>query len=468
MIEININNWTAKLTGDRAILETLYEELSFKHPQAYYIKQRITRNWDGVVYPLTKSGTISVGMLSKVETMLTEMGVDVEITDHRVIPEVEEVPSVIGGATLRGYQRVALGNIAFNKVLGVSHPRGIVAAGVGAGKTLMMFGCYQMFGKLPTIILVNNTALFNQIKDDLKKAFPNEYGFLKGKEYRPGSITVVMTQTAIKRINDMDRFFKGIRVLLVDEADDQVNDSLRKVIKACPYAPIRLGFTGTSFVRDLVKDQLRNYQLEAMFGSELYSINTEELSKEGYTTSTQVKIIPGDIAMGSFSYNEEVSRVTSSDRTKKIILRRIKYNLKHDRKYIMIYNRFIPVAEEIAEFLARELPHLSVGVLDHKKYKDNPETLERFRKGDIQILVNTLFLKRGINLPKVRVIINNACGDYPSTTLQVLGRGVRLDSDKPLFYFEDIFHEGAYVSSHNKSRLKAYKKYGYPITDFRD
>jgi superfamily II DNA or RNA helicase len=471
MVRIEINNVSAKLKGDKSILNSLYESLAFKHPDAFHIRKHISRAWDGMVYPLSKSGVIHIGLLQKVENLLSELTDTVEVVDYRKIPESLPIKSTIGEKIkFRPYQIQALSSVINNQVFGSQHPRGVVAAAVGAGKTIIVMGAFETYAKVKSLVLLNNTPLYNQWVKDLKEVFPGEAGYIKGKDFKDGSIIVAMVQSARNRVDTLSSLFKSFRAVYVDEADNMVNDSTRLVLKACPNAVIRVGFTGTAFVRDLKKDKVRNIELEKMFGPALYSINSEELAEKGFSTKTLIKILPGpSIRLPAGNYASEVTGLTSSEKTLQAIYLRVLYNMGQGRNHIMIYNRFIPVAEKLYGYLRKRLPpHITLGLLDHKRYKDNPQILEDFKNGKINILVNTLFLQRGLNLPLVKVIINNSGGDYPATPLQILGRGVRLHENKDLFIFEDIFHIGGYMTNHNKSRLKAYKDFEYQIEDLRE
>ncbi len=468
MIRITINNHTAKVTGDTSILNKVYQDLAFKHPDAYHIRKHMRGDWDGMVYPLTKHGVISNGLLTQLEDTLVKYVAEMEVVDNRIYPDYRIVTSV-GPLILRPYQVESLEAVKNYEAFQTFNPRGIIAASVGAGKTLIALGIYEGFGRPQTLILVNNTPLYDQWKKDLEQLYPDTYGFMKGKTHKVGNPTIAMAQTSRNRVKDLKNYFNKISMLLVDEADVMVNDTLKTILKACPGSIMRYGFTGTAFTRKLKKDALRNHELEKTFGPAIYEINSEELSDLGFSTKTQIKIIGNPIPHKAATYIDEVYAVSGCTPTFELIRQRLEFNWRKGHRSMMVYNRFIKVAEDLYQYLKDNLnPEISLGLLDHTRYKKDPTALEDFKVGKVNVMVNTLFLQRGLNLPKVSLIINNAGGDYPATPLQILGRGVRLSQGKEIFIFEDLFYNAHYSRHHEKSRLNAYKDFGYTLIDLTE
>jgi len=467
MVKIILNNLKVKLEGDTIILKKLYEYLAYKHPNSFFMMQKLNYNWDGMVYPLNKKGVMSTGLLPKAWEFMANFTDDYEVIDNRDIPEYENIPTKVGDLVLRDYQVEAIRAIVTNNLYGIPWPRGFIFAGMAAGKTAIMFGLHIAYGYKKTLILVDNSKLFDQLKDDLFKVFPS-YGYMQGKNIKWGNIMVCMVQTLHNRLTEFYKELTDFELLLVDEADLSTNNTYVEVFKALSHIAVRVGFSGTIFLREHKKDIVRNTTLRENFGEIIYSITGKELEDQGFTTKAIIKLIPGISAKQRYAnFNEEFIEILEKDKDRlEILLDRVLYNLNTGKYPIMIFTRFISQTETVYNYLKVNLPKKVKIAFLHHKIVDNT-VLEDFKNGKTHILVCSLFLKRGINLPLVKVIINNSAGEFYSNPLQILGRGVRLSHTKTKFFFEDILDEGRYLSRHSKQRISHYKKQGYKIIDLR-
>ena len=467
MVRIIINNIKVKLTGDISILNKLYEYLSFKHPNSFFMMKKVKYSWDGMVHPLNKNGIMSTGLLPKAWEFMAQFTDDYEVVDNRDIPEYETIPTTVGKLELRPYQVEAIRAVVTNNIYGIPWPRGFVFAGMAAGKTAIMFGLHIAYGYKKTLILVDNSKLFDQIKEDLYNTF-NDYGYMRGTQVKWGAIMVCMVQTLHNRLVDYHIELNDFEILLVDEADLAANDTYNSVFKDLSHISVKVGFSGTIFLRESKKDMVRNTTLRSSFGEIISSITSKELEDQGFTTKAIIKLLPGLTPKKKFlTFNEEFVGLLEEDPDRlELLLKRVEYNLRTKKHPIMVFTRFISQTETVYKFLRRKLPKKYRIAYLHHKVTDNT-ILQRFKLGNTHILVCSLFLKRGINLPLVKVIINNSAGEFYSNPLQIMGRGVRLSNTKTKFYFEDFMDGGKYLERHSKQRVSHYKKQGHKIIDLR-
>ena len=116
----------------------LYDEMSVRHPNAFYLRRTI-KNWDGMVHFVSKYGRFKIGLLPRVYKKLKEYGLKVEIIDQRrgiTIPK--KVVTQVGKYKLRPEQVDALNAITGYKVGGVPFQVGVIDATVNFGKSLLM------------------------------------------------------------------------------------------------------------------------------------------------------------------------------------------------------------------------------------------------------------------------------------------------------------------------------------------
>jgi superfamily II DNA or RNA helicase len=464
MVRITINNLKVKLEGDLVILKKLYNFLAYKHPEAFYIQQRLKHKWDGMVYPLSERGILSTGLLPKAWEFMSKFTDDYEVIDHRNIPEYEKIPTKVGNLTLRDFQVEGIRQIVSNDLYSIPWPRGFIFAGMAAGKTAMMMGVHLAYGCKPTLILVDNKLLYTQLKQDLYNTF-SDYGYMQGKELKWGKVMVCMVQTLKNRLVEHSQNLREYEIMLVDEADLATSKTYTTIFKTLSWISVRVGFSGTIFLRELKKDILRNNTLREYFGEIIFSITSKELEDQGYTTKALIKIIPGMDPKNTNpeGFMEEFRDLLEDDPDRlDLLLQRVKYNLYTNKFPIMVYTRYISQTETIFKFLRSKLPKkYKIAFLHHKS--EDKEQLVKFKDGKIHILVCSLFLKRGINLPRVKVIINMSAGEFYSNPIQILGRGVRLHDNKKVFIFEDFMDGGKYLSKHARQRLIHYKKQGHEI-----
>jgi len=469
VMKVTVNNHFSKFEGDPRILNLLDKHLEFNHPGAFYIRKKIGRNWDGKVHPLTKGNRIKTGLLDKALSFLSEYEDEFEFLDYRKEIIVKSIPEKVGSLTLRDYQKKAIEKVLFNEVFELPHPRGLVVAAVNAGKTAIFFGIHLAIKDAKSILMVDNTPLYEQMKKDAEMVFGDKAGSMQGKDVKWGDFMVVMVKTLNNRLGDYEEKLKEYNVLLVDEADLGATATHQNIYQTLSHATVRVGFTGTAFKRDLAKDKLRNNTLLEQFGEALFEISMKELEDKGVSTKSIIRILPGDSAPKSLpyaSFDEEFNGVISDNpRRHNRIARRLHYHFKKGRDKIIIFNKFKQQTEILYGFISSGFPDKKIG-FTHSGIKG--DALDEFRKGNLNVLITSLYLKRGLNLPEIQVIINNSAGEFYSNPLQILGRGTRLHSSKTVVYFEDFFDQGKYLTKHSKRRLSYYKKEGLTIEDLRE
>jgi len=467
MIKIEIQNRTCKLSGNPKALEKLREELSYRHPNAFYIQKKLKYNWDGMVWPLSKKGIIQTGLLQRAVDFLSKTESEYEIIDHRRIPQVGLIPYKVGDLEMTGkysFQRRCIEALVNNQVLGISHPRGVIAAAMNAGKTGIMMGIHLSYLDARTLILINNKVMYEQLKADLKRVFPDTYGYMQGKNLQWGEIMVCMVQTLKNRVDAYSEELLKYNILLTDECDIAANDTFEYVYDKLAHISVRAGFSGTVFLRDLKKDKQKNTNIRQIFGEALFTIDMQELETLKVSTPAVIKsiVVPPKTTRGENFLEEFREKVTNNTGRHNLILQRILYNLRVGRKHILVFCKYIDQTEILFEFLKNTLPNkYSIDYTHHKR--QNPEVIKGFKEGRINVLVTSLYLKRGMNFPLTNTILNVAGGEWYSNPLQIAGRGVRKHASKKRFFLEDFADSGKYLGKHSRQRIKYYTKAGYKV-----
>jgi len=341
-----------------------------------------------------------------------------------------------------------------------------ISNGLISHNTPIMFGIHMSIKNAKTIILLNNSVLYKQMKKDLIEIFPDTHGYMQGKSIKWGDVMVVMVQTLNNRLKEYSSRLAEYNVLLTDECDLAANKTFETVYKALQHISFRMGFTGTAFLRFLKKDAIRNTKMLEIFGSLVYTISMKELEDRDVSTPIIVKLIPGNKRMfEGLTFKEEWDEcITYNKKRHKQILKRVLFNVHSHRRYIMIFCKFIAQVEETHRYLAKHAEgRFTVDYAHHKS--DHGPVIEAFEVGTLNVLVCSLFLKRGLNLPLINTIINAAGGDFYSAPLQIAGRGVRKHASKQVVYLEDMQDKGVYLSKHSRQRIKYYQQQKLKLRD---
>lgn len=463
----NCNECTVDIPQKYAL--KLYNELSIKHPQAFYLRGRI-RGWDGTVHFLNKYGKFKIGFLPRVYQWCKDQGLKVKVIDKRLpIPKPKAVDKV-GKFKLRPEQFEVLQQVLVNKVSTVPYYIGVLDLNVGFGKTLIMSSLYYSFGKkLKTLLITNDSDWLQQAKTEFKEYLPGEdITFVQGSKVTNWSnFSIGMIQSISRNIKTYQKELSTIDMVLVDEADLAGSKSYQSVLSHLYNTRIRLGLSGTIYVSKLKKDELKNMNLESYFGPKISEFKLKDSIKKGYSTKVIVKLVDTEPWYKSPEYGPK----NYKDEYDKYITENVKgYNCVFDR-----LNRSIKLGNIPALIVCKHIKHCEnlykyiLFALDGK-YKiafvhvDTDRTkrdyiMKKFREGEIDILVSTTIIARGKNFPKLRYMINAAGMSSEEKTIQFLGRLVRLFEGKDKVYLDDIqYHGPRYLSRHSKRRARYYRK----------
>lgn len=472
----NCNECTLDIPQKKAL--RLYEELSIKHPNAFYLRGRI-KGWDGKVHFLNKYGKFKIGMLPRVYQWCKDNGLNVEVVDKRLpIPKAKAVEKV-GKFKLRDEQFKVLQRVINNSIEGVPYYIGVLDLNVGFGKTLIMSALYYSFGKkLKTLLITNDSDWLQQAKSEFKEYLPGEdITFVQGSKVTNWSnFSIGMVQSISRNIKTYQKELAKVDMVLVDEADLAGSKSYQSVLSHLYNTRVRLGLSGTIYVSQLKKDQLKNMNLEAYFGQKISEFRLKDSIKKGYSTKVVVKLVdtePWYISPenGPRDYKAEYDNfITENVYGYKCVLDRLKKSIKYGNLPALIVCKHIKHCENLYKYINSALDGkykiACVHVNTDRAKRDY--IMKRFREGEIDILVSTTITSRGKNFPKLRYMVNAAGMSSEEKTIQFLGRLVRLFEGKDKVYLDDIQYNGPhYLSRHSKRRARYYRKEKLKVINLR-
>ncbi len=286
------------------------------------------------------------------------------------------------------------------------HFHTLVRAVTGAGKTEMTYPLIDQFLKSGKAIAFVSPRIdvcieiHNRLSHDFSCAIPLLYGH--GKSYFRSPLVVATTHQLL-------RFQAAFDLIIVDEVD------------AFPFS-------------------------ESPY---LYFALKKALKKEAqllYLTATSTNYLEQQIKNGTLKQLELNQRFHQSP----LILPRFFWHtqlikkIKKQRKTgfpLLIFAAEIQAGQLLTQKLQKNFPHEKIACVSSKSSL-RQEYIQQFRQGELDILVSTTILERGVTFPKVDVFVNHAehSNFTKSSLIQMAGR-VGRSSERPngLVYF---FHEG--------------------------
>lgn len=282
-MKIALDNTSGQLL-DRDGFLLVYDYLSFRPEGFQFAKAYKNKHWDGWRHVLSLTGKFPAGLTGQVVRLLRQNGVEVEIQDNRIRPEMHEILSSLKlTKELEPHQYHASMQIA---ELG----RGVVHHPVGSGKSVVIVDAARRIA-VPTLVLVQSTELLYQQAEQFKDCLGRRdiIGVVGDGEWAPSLYTVATIQTLMAKMRDlkgtkwMMEWLKQWQAVFIDECHHLPAASYEKLLQRVPNAYFRVGFSATPH-RSGKKEQ--ELMVTGMTG--------DIISQQGFIESRQV---PADVFM---------------------------------------------------------------------------------------------------------------------------------------------------------------------------
>ncbi len=462
MITVNLTNTRSQLTGNTQEIFQIRKEIAVRAPGAFYSPAFRAHRWDGFVNYINERGFFDSGLLPLILEHCKRNEIEVQILDNRMsMPKriKDPKPKLF---TPRDYQSECTKAITGNKLYGISFPRGIVHASTNAGKTIVAALIHKSYKGLKTMVLFNNKDLFNQFIDEMPNLVGEEFGYLKSGDIKWNNFMIGMVPTIYSRMAELEEKLLEFDIVIVDECHLAASKTYKAVLNGFRNAPIRVGLSGTPLDH---KDKTKRRQVESFFGSILYRISSEEIEKKGYSSKVVIKIHRGNsVTLKDKNYAKEYERgVIKNEKRNKKIWKRVRYHLSKGRDSILIV---VKNHEHISQLMALCPKDLKADYLVkyvHHKIKNRKEILDEFKSGKVNILISSLIVKLGQNMPRMRAMIIGGGGSSVINSLQLIGRAKRKHESKKYTCVDDFWDQGFYLRRHSRHRLNAYKSEKHKI-----
>lgn len=328
---------------------------------------------------------------------------------------------------------------------------GIFLGCTGSGKSIAAMYCFQE-KNVSTLIVVPTIALMHQWREEISKHFgltEDEIGWIgDGKK-----ITKKITVAVVNSVRNMD--LSQFEMIVLDEAHRYGSfENIRPIMQN--EFKYKLGITAT-----LKRSDGQHRELEKLIGPVCYEYTTEDAVKQGVLSKFKIinvgidllpteyeKYINHTRTIDSNSFNgmfqaindhghpkwHEAIAAVRATAWRKAVISNAKNKMsalveivrENENKKIIIFNETIKMAELERKILKKEGFESEIY---HSKSK-NQEAIEKFKNGEVKILVSVKSLNEGLDVKDVDVGIRVAGTNQDRDTIQRLGRGLRVVEGK--------------------------------------
>lgn len=305
----------------------------------------------------------------------------------------------------------------------------------GSGKTNMFCWTAEEFVKRGErcLILVDQDELVWQPIQRLKDltgiiAYPEKAEHRAPKD---AAVVVATVQSMAGRLAQWPSDTFGL--VIADEADKSISPQWQAVLKHFDSAKV-CGFTATPHRTD--KRNLGEYYENAIERENLFS-----LINKGYLSPVTVQMLPIKLDLSGRGNGKDFTDAEADEIIGphlEEIARSIWTHCAFRRTLV-----FLPLIKTCERFndIARALGLASDFVYGQDPLRD--EKLEAFKRGDFDVLANSMLLTRGVDIPQVDCIV--PCRPTKSVTLyfQMVGRGTRLADGKADCLLLDFLYQAS-------------------------
>lgn len=385
-------------------------------------------------------------------------GFEVQVTDARVRPHTAFLPRPQG---LRGYQEEACD-------AAVKRTRGVIWAATGAGKTQIAMGLVESI-PVRWLFLVNQTQLGLQARDRYRSFCGSDAGVIAEGEWQPDKaphgLTVATFQSLYAKLKQpattddyrmAAQFLESVQGVIVDECHVLPADSFRRVLDFTPEAYYRLGLSATP----LSRGDRKSMYLIGCLGSVAHRIPAKVLIEAGvlakpiirFKTHTQAS----DKATWKGAYNEIVVK---GRKRNQLICKMAELAAKPCIVFVKDLDQGVWLAKaltkggQVVEYVDGKTPT-----------KQRQAMVTRLERGDTEILVASVVMNQGIDVPQLRSVVIACGGSSTIATLQRVGRAMRRVPGKDTVEIWDVKDVGnKWLERHTRERIASLETEEYEI-----
>jgi len=364
---------------------------------------------------------------------------------------------------------------SWTKLLEQKH--GNVSICTGGGKSAILLKLCREIG-LNACIVVPSKSIFEELLENFEHHLgKGNIGALgDGKRRLDKKITIAIADSLVnlKEGTGEYDFFANLDVFLADESHTLPSETLEQVCHGVlSKVPYRFFFSGTQTRNDGAIPLL-----QSIIGKTVCELSTAEAVQKGYICPHDFRIVSVESSNPSFESSDALQTKRAHFLGNKNIA---SFSAKLANAMGTQGKGTLILVEELSQ-IAMLVPLLKVpyAVAHSEKKKerlaelglekvDNKESVERFNKNEVKVLVGTSCIATGTNIFPCHNVINWCGGSSPIKTKQgSIGRAVRfghsnpwaskcLPKDKAIIWDFDV-EDNRVMSRHLEARLSCYRE----------
>ena len=439
--------------SDDAGKRLVAQALTFDNPDPFAYSDKIE------MFSRTKF-TFRIGMIGNVKAFAERRNVPINIHDYQY-----QMPDVAVDDRMSGryvHQRQAV-EAFFRRRFG------IIVVPTRGGKTFIASEILRIFMQTDEgnfLFVTDNTTLFTQARDDIRKFF-ERYGGVEVGEICSGKInvkrvTVAMIQTiqtalskrsAPKRRSAMAKYLKSLAFLCVDEIHDNCSDARLRVYKRCSGLRYQLCLSATPYRANAFH---QNLKLQAWSGDVIFTISDSILRERHVLSDYRVAILyrkPSKLELRSVDENDYADCcrgvIYENEERNKILEDVIQVCRNDGYKTLVLFQSI-----EHGKLIARRTGLTFISGVTSAEEREVVKRAFLNEQGGV-LLASNIF-KKGVTLPEVEVLINADGGLEDANTIQRKGRVLGATETKQRSMVIDFFDDAPYFDVHSVSRVNAY------------
>lgn len=378
---------------------------------------------------------------------------DVEVRDARTMPAT---PIQANLSWLRDYQLETVQTA-------IKRTRGVVWAATGAGKTEIAAGIVESV-PVHWLFVVHRTQLGLQARERYLRRTGQEAGVIAEGEWdphiKPGhGLTVATFQSlyaALKgdRDGSVRAWLATVGGVIVDECHVLPADTFRSVLDHVVNAYWRIGVSGTP----LARGDKKAMHLIGCLGSVFYRITAQQLIAAGLLAKPIIRLVDHTASSDKKTWQGAYNDIVATGKTRNKLV--VDLALKA-AKPCVVFTKALKQGKLVTKAIQRA--GLRVEYVDGSTPTPSRQAaVTRLERGDIDVIVASVVMNEGIDIPELRSVVMAAGGSSTIAALQRVGRGMRVVPGKTEFEVWDINDIGnKWTERHTAERLRAYRVEDY-------
>lgn len=447
MVRLILGNILSRLeTDDTKLLQVLAKKYRKPPPGYKYTPAYKYRNDKGEVDFFGTDGSFGTGLRHHIYKDLDFLDIPFTIEDNRssYLLDREDLP----GVQLRDYQE-ALVEVALEK------GGCVVEAPTGAGKTFIMASILSALKEKTGVIFFTRKQLLLQTYEVLKGlGFDVGVCFGEGVDIKPITLCTVQSVDKI-----LDTHLKQSDFILIDEVHEFSKGKVTSaVIKSFPNASVRIGFSAT-----IPKDHYQLLTLTSFLGPVVKEVDVSTLVDAGFLSQADITMFdfgeePDPQDRKSMGYLDVYDKYIIKNKARNDLIKTLAIKARENKGKVLILVQSLAHAKILQKSIEGSLLLQGNDSLTVRR-----DTIKKFIKPGGTILIGTVIMQTGIDIPEISHFINARGLKSDISTIQAMGRSLRTHKSKSKVYIYDFMDNRYILHGHGKRRFSSYKKLGFKV-----